>query len=240
MRTKNRARPAKKSLLALLPIIVGANAALLSTSAIAGAVVSHSDSLVAHSGSDLVGDTSAGASSGVVIKEPQYGFSFTLPSNWQQLPLNGSDVTALLNAATHDDPTLANALDSEVISAASKGIKVLAIGPVVGSTVPNANVIVLSSAGAPTGSAFAQEAVAEAKIELAQVGASQIKTSIVKNRLGTSAQATYELNLKTTAPEFGEQFYVQHKSYVEIVTVSTSNLTSTQSNGQLIIDSWRW
>jgi hypothetical protein len=188
----------------------------------------------------LMGDTSAGAASGVVIKEPQYGFSFTLPSNWKQVPLNGSDVTALLNAETHDDPTLASALDSEVTSAASKGMKVFAIGPVVGLTVPNANVIVTSSAGAPTGSAFAQEAVAEAKIEMTQVGASHLKTSIVKNRLGTSAQATYELNLQNTGPEFGEQFYVQHKSYVEIVTVTTSNLTSTQSNARLIVDSWRW
>lgn len=188
----------------------------------------------------LMGDTSAGASSGVVIKEPQYGFSLTLPSNWKQVPLDGSDVTALLNAETHDDPTLANALDSEVTSAASKGMKVFAVGPVVGTTVPNANVIVTSSAGAPTGNAFASAAVAEAKIELTQVGASHLKTSVVKNRLGISAQATYQLNLKNTGPEFGEQFYVQHKSYVEIVTVTTSNLASTESNARLIVDSWRW
>lgn len=188
----------------------------------------------------LMGDASAGASSGVVIKEPQYGFSFTLPSNWKQVPLNGSDVTALLNAETHDNPTLANALDSEITLATSKGIKVFAVGPVVGSTVPNLNVIVTSSAGDPTGSAFAQAAVAEAKIEMTQVGASHLKASIVKDRLGTSAQATYELSLKSTGPEFGEQLYVQHKSYVEIVTVSTSSRISTQSNARLIVDSWRW
>ncbi len=188
----------------------------------------------------ILGATSADASSGVVVKEPQYGFSFTLPSNWKQVPLNGSDVTALLNAETHDDPTLANALDSEVTSGASKGMKVFAIGPVVGLTVPNVNVIVTSSAGAPTGRLFAQEAVAEAKIELTQVGASHLKTSIVTNRLGTSAQATYQLNLPNTGPQFGEQFYVQHKSYVEIVTVTTSNPTSTQSNARLIVNSWRW
>ncbi len=155
---------------------------------------------------------SAGTSSGVVVRQPQYGFSFTLPANWKQVPLNGSDVTALLNAATHDDPTLANALDSEVTSAASKGMKVFAIGPVAGSTAPNVNVIVASAAGSPTGRAFGRAAAAEAKIELTQVDANHIKTSVVKNRLGTSAQATYQLNLKNAAPEFGEQFYVERTS----------------------------
>ena len=148
----------------------------------------------------VLGDASAGASSGVVIKEPQYGFSLTLPVNWKQVPLNGNDVTALLNAETHDDPALTNALNSEVTSAAAEGMKVFAIGPVAGSTVPNLNVIVTSSAGVPTGSAFAPVAVAEAKIELTQVGASHLKTSIVEDRLGTSARATYELILKNAAP----------------------------------------
>ena len=188
----------------------------------------------------LLGDLGAGASSGVVIKEPQYGFSFTLPFNWKLVPLNGSDVTALLNAATHDDPALTSALNGEITSATSKGIKVFAIGPVVGSTVPNVNVIVTSSAGGPTGSAFAQAAVAEAKIEYTELGASHIKTSVVRNRLGISGQATYELNLKNVGPQFGAQYYVQHKSYVEIVTVTTSNLASSQSDARLIVGSWRW
>lgn len=187
----------------------------------------------------LLGETGAGASSGAVIREPQYGFSFKLPANWKQVPLDGSDVTALLNAATHDDPTLANALDSEVTSAASKGMKVFAIGPLARSTVPNVNVIVTSSAGAPTGRAFAQTAIAEAKIEFTQVGASHLTTSIIKNRLGTSAEVAYELIVQSTV-EFGEQLYVQHGANVEIVTVTTSSPASTRSNTQLIVDSWRW
>jgi hypothetical protein len=188
----------------------------------------------------VLGAASAGASSGVVIGEPRYGFSFTLPVGWTQVPLNGSDVTALLNSAAHDDPTLANALKGEVTSAASKGMKVFAIGPFAGSTVPNVNVIVESSAGAPTGRAFDQAAIAEAEIALTQVGASHIKTFIVKNRLGTSAEATYELDLKATGIEFGEQFYVQHKSNLVVVTVTSSSLASSQSNARLVVDSWRW
>jgi len=149
-------------------------------------------------------------------------------------------VTALLNSAAHDDPTLANALDSQVTSAASKGMKVFAIGPFAGTTIPNVNVIVSSDAGAPTGRGFAQAAIAEAKIALTQVGASHIKASIVKNPLGTSAQVTYELDLKTAGVEFGEQFYVQHTANVVVVTVTTSRSTSTKSNAHLVANTWRW
>ncbi len=187
-----------------------------------------------------LGDTSAGASSGVVIKEPQYGFSFNLPVNWKQVPLNGSDVTALLNASTHDDPALTSALNGQISGAASKGMKVFAIGPVKGSSVPNVNVIVSSSAGNPTGRAFAQAVVAEAKIEFTEIGASHLKTSIVSNRLGYAGHATYELKSKSIGTEFGNQYYLQHNSYLEIVTVSTSNLASSQRDAQLIVSSWRW
>ena len=187
----------------------------------------------------LLGEAGAGASSGTVIKEPQYGFSFHLPANWKQVPLDGSDITALLNSASHDDPTLANALSSEVTSGAAKGMKVFAIGPLAGSTVPNVNVIVTSAAGAPSGRAFAQGAVAEAKIEFTQIGASHLKTSTVNNHLGFVAEATYQLNLKSST-EFGAQFYLRHGANVEIVTITTSSHTATGSNAQFILNSWRW
>jgi hypothetical protein len=187
----------------------------------------------------VLGETGAGASSGTVVKEPQYGFSFNLPVNWKQVPLDGSDVTALLNSASHDDPSLANALGSEVTSGAAKGMKVFAVGPLAGSTVPNVNVIVTSSAGAPSGRAFAQAAIAEAKIEFTQIGATHLKTSIVNNRLGSSAEATYELDLKSSA-QFGEQFYLRHGAHVDIVTITTSSHAATGSNAQFIMNSWRW
>jgi hypothetical protein len=184
--------------------------------------------------------TSAGASSAVTIKNSQYGFSFSVPANWKQVPLNGSDVKALLNAATHDDPSLTNALDSEVISASSKGMKVLAIGPVQGLSSPNVNVIVTSAAGSPSGRAFAPAAIAQAKIEFAQVSATHVKTSIVSNRLGNVARVTYELSTKTSGTEYGAQYYARHKSNLEIVTITTSSQASTQSDSQLIVNSWRW
>lgn len=150
----------------------------------------------------------AAASSGVVVQEPQYGFSLTLPADWKQVPLDGSDVTALLNAATHDDPALTNALNGQISAAASKGMKVFGVGPISGSTVPNVNVIVSSAAGAPTGRAFAPAAIVQAKIEFAELDASHVKAAVVDNRMGDVAEVTYELSAKNLGTEFGEQYYV--------------------------------
>jgi hypothetical protein len=183
--------------------------------------------------------TSAGAARAVVVKEPQYGFSFSLPASWKQVPLNGSDVSALLNQASHADPSLAHALTSEVAAGASKGMKVFAIGPVAGSSVPSVNVIVTSSAGAPTGSGFAQAAVAEAKIELTEVGATHITATVVNDHLGRAAQAAYELKLPS-GNEFGYQYYALHKSHIDIVTITSSSSASSLSNARVIVGSWRW
>jgi hypothetical protein len=182
----------------------------------------------------------AGADTQLQIKESHYGFSFALPASWKLVPLNGSDVTNLLNTATHDDPSLANGLSSQVKAGASKGMKVFAIGPLVGSTIPNVNVIVASSAGGPTGRAFAQSSATQAKIEMAELGVQQIKTSVVQTRLGAVAEAAYTLNLKNTAPQFGVQLYLEHASRIDIVTVTTSNAENTQSNLLTVISSWRW
>ena len=187
----------------------------------------------------VLGETGAGAASGAVVSEPNYGFSFTLPVSWKQVPLNGSDVTALLNAAVHNDPTLANALSGEVSSAASKGMKVFAVGPVRGSTVANLNIIVTSSAGAPSGNAFAPAAVAEAKIGLAELRASDPKTSSSTTG-GTVAQATYKLTLKGTPAQFGVQFYVLHRSHIEIISVTTSSRSESQADARAVVDGWRW
>jgi hypothetical protein len=186
------------------------------------------------------GAASASADSRIQIKEPQYGFTFALPANWKQVPLDGSDITNLLNTATHDDPSLANGLSAEVTAGASKGMKVFAIGPVIGSSVPNVNVIVASSAGEPTGHAFAQSSVTDAKIEFAEIGAQQVKASIVHTRLGVAAEVTYILNIKNAAPQFGAQLYLQHNSHIDIVTATTPKAANSRSNLQFVIGSWEW
>ncbi len=181
----------------------------------------------------------AGASSGTVIKEPHDGFSFSIPNNWKQIPLDSGDVIALLKQATHDDPSLANALGNELTSAGAKGIKVFAIGPVKGSSAPTVNVIVSSSAGAPTGKDFAPAAVAQAKIELTQVGASGVKAAIANNHLGRTAEATYVLHLKNQQ-EYGEQFYALHGAHVDIVTITSGSAAGTKSDARFVANSWHW
>jgi hypothetical protein len=184
--------------------------------------------------------TVAGASSGVVIREPQYGFSFSLPAGWEQVPLDGSDVTALLNAATHDDPSLASALDSQITSEASKGMKVFVIGPVSGSVASNVNVIVNAPGGfIPSGTEFAREAVAEAKIEMAQIGATHIKAIAVKNHLGNVAESTYRISLQGTN-EVGEQFFAHHGPNLLVVTVTTSSPATAKAIANDVASTWRW
>jgi hypothetical protein len=179
------------------------------------------------------------AAQGTVVKETQYGFSFRLPSSWKQVPLDGSDVTALLNVATHDDPSLTNALQGEVTSATTKGIKVFAVGPVTGAVAPNVNVIVTSGAGAPTGREFASAAIAEAKIGFSQIGVKHMRTSIVSDRLGHTAQITYQLTLQGVK-EYGEQVYALHNSNIEIVTLTTSSAVASQSATRFVVNSWKW
>jgi hypothetical protein len=162
---------------------------------------------------------SAGASSGTVVKESHYGFSFRLPNSWKQVPLDGGDVKSLLNAATHNDPALASSLDSEIVSQASKGMKVFAIGP--------------------SGRTFAQAAVAEAKIEYVQLSATSYKASVVTNQLGTTAMGTYDLT-SSGGHQYGIQYFVRHKSYIDVITVTTANAASTQSAAKTIVSSWRW
>ena len=91
----------------------------------------------------------------------------------------------------------------------------------------------------PPDAPFRQAAVAEAKIEFAQIGASHLKTSTVNSHLGFVAEATYQLNLKSST-EFGAEFYLQHGANVEIVTITTSSHAATGSNAQFIMNSWRW
>ena len=182
----------------------------------------------------------ADAAVGLAVTDPHDGFAFALPSNWKIVPLDGGDITSLLNAATHDDPALTNALSGEVTAAASKKMKLFAIGPVDGLAVPNVNVIVTPSGGAPTGFAFSSAAVAEAKIELTESSASHIRTRVLKNRLGSTAEATYQLDLPNASTQYGEQFYAIHKTRIYIVTVTTPNGLSTELVGHSITASWSW
>ena len=173
------------------------------------------------------------------MKEPKYGFSLRLPSKWTAIPLNGSDISSLLKSATHDDPSLSNALNSQVEAATKQGIKVFAVGPLLGSFVPNLSIADESSSGAPSGNAFPPAAAVQAKISLGEAGATQVKTSVVHNRLGAVAQVLYHLPLKTGTVS-GLQLYVEHGTRITIVTVTTPSTAVGLSVSRTLVAQWRW
>jgi hypothetical protein len=181
----------------------------------------------------------AGAATGPTVRVPQFGFSLTLPPSWTEIPLNGSDITSLLNSATHDDPTLANALSAEVKSATTHNIKVFAVGPVVGTSVPNVSIAVGSSAGAPSGKAFPPAAVVQAKISLSQAGARQIKTAVIHTGLGSTARVAYALPLKA-ATVYGVQYYAEHGSRVAILTVTSTLAATSLAAARTMAGNWHW
>jgi hypothetical protein len=182
---------------------------------------------------------SAYGASGPSVKEPKYGFSLKLPARWTTIPLNGSDISSLLKSATHDDPALSNALNSQVEAATKQGIKVFAVGPLIGSFVPNVSIAAESSSGAPSGSAFPPAAAVQAKISLGQAGATQIKTSVIHNHMGAVAQVLYHLPLKT-GTVYGLQLYVEHGSHIAIVTVTTPSSPAGLSVSRTVAANWKW
>jgi hypothetical protein len=176
------------------------------------------------------------------VNESQYGFSFSLPSNWQAIPLSGTDAAALLNAGKSIDPSLANVLDSQLIQAARQGLKVYAVGPASGTSFPNLNIGIESSSGSPTGQAFLSAIDAEVKIGLTEAGVQDIKTSDVRLQLGNALQVTYRLPLKTTGnvTEVGVQLYLEHGPRLYVITFSSSTMSLDQAVSRFVEDSWRW
>jgi hypothetical protein len=186
----------------------------------------------------LLWSSTAGAA-GPQVKEPKYGFTFTLPNSWKPVPLNGSDIKSLLNSATHEDPALTNALSNQVKAAVEQGVKVFAIGPLDNGAVPNVSIITAPAAGSPQGSAFPAAAIAQAKISLTSAGATGIKGAVVKNKMGDTAEVIYQLPLKTGTVE-GAQLYVQHKSRIVVMTVTTKSSASSQAAARTIVKGWKW
>lgn len=181
---------------------------------------------------------SAGAS---VVTDKQYGFSFALPSRWTQIPLDSKDIGNILQAATKNDPSLTNVLDTQVEQAAKEGIKIFAVGPISNATFPNLNIAVESAQGSPTGSAFISSAGTEAKIVLAEAGARHLSVNPVRLAFGRALEATYSLQLKTTKlPLEGLQLYIEHGAFVYVLTISSLDAAEDQTVALTVTKSWRW
>jgi hypothetical protein len=183
---------------------------------------------------------SAHPASGQLVREPKYGFTLRLPAQWNPIPLDGSDITSLLNTATHDDPSLTNALDTQVKSATAQGIKVFAVGPLVGTFVPNVNVIMQSSAVVPGGKgAFLAAVTVQAKISLGEAGIKKITSMTVHDAMGAVVQVSYTLPLKT-GDAHGVQIYAEHGSRLAIMTITTSTSSQSLSLARAIAGGWHW
>lgn len=175
------------------------------------------------------------------VNESKYGFSFSMPSNWVQVPLNGSDISGLIARATKDDPSLDNALSSQIKKAAAQGIKFFAIGPVQGRVSPNLNIIVTSSSTGLTGKAYFQAADAQVKIELTQAGVEDLKTSVLRLHMGKALQVSYSIPTRAFGvTEHGVQLYVTHKSQLYILTFTSSALKNARAMAHEVEDSWHW
>lgn len=181
------------------------------------------------------------ASAGSSVTEKQYGFSFSLPSRWDEIPLDSRDIGAILKSATNSDPSLANVLDAQVEQAAKQGIKVFAVGPIDEGSFPNLNVAVESSSTSPTGSAFLSAAAAEVKIVLTESGASHLSVNPVRLAVGKVLEAMYQLQFKGSKLALeGLQLYIEHRAFVYVVTFSSLSAKEDRSVAVEVTNSWRW
>ncbi len=132
------------------------------------------------------------------VNESKYGFSFDVPDSWKQIPLNGSDVSGLLDQAVMADSGLKTSLTKEVRSAAKNGIKFFAIGPVVDNLATDVNIIVTSSAGHPDNSSYLGIADSQIEVNLTEAGGKGFKTSVIHIPFGKELEVSGNLPVSLT------------------------------------------
>jgi len=177
------------------------------------------------------------------VTAAQYGFSFSLPPRWTQIPLDSKDIGAFISAAAKGDPSMENVLDQQAVQAGKKGLKIFAVGPVSGDFFPNMNIAVASAAGTPTGSAFIDLMTAEVKLTLTEAGAMQLKVVPTHIPLGPAVQATYKLQFNLWSrvfPVYGLQFYLEHGPRLYVITFSALSPAEDRATAQIVDGTWRW
>jgi len=176
------------------------------------------------------------------VTEHQYGFSFSLPAGWSQVPLNSAMVGEFLRDAAKKAPSLAKALDSEVEQATKEHLKVLAIGPVSGGFFPNLNVSIETSPTSLTGPALLTLMKAEVKELLAGLGVKQTVVSTPALPLGSAVQASYAVPVESAGLKLvqGIQIYVVHGARLYVVTFTATTLTADQQSAHAVEATWHW
>jgi hypothetical protein len=159
--------------------------------------------------------------SGRTVTDSKDGLAFTLPSHWQQIPLSGNDITGFLDIITKSDPSMKSALTTEVKQAATKGVRIFALGPIVQHFSPNINVIVERQSTGPSTPGFFDELGVQVKLTLTSAGLKHVTTSTAHWAKSKVVQATYSLQVaSSSAPVEGLQLYVWHGGKIFIVTFS--------------------
>ena len=123
--------------------------------------------------------TGTSGASKKLVKDMRYGFSFTLPDHWQQIPLTGNDISGLLDLATKADPSMKSSLTKEVKQAARSGVKIFALGPIINNFASNMNVVVEPLSSGPSTSGYFDELGAQVKLNLAGDGMKNAHTAAV-------------------------------------------------------------
>ena len=117
--------------------------------------------------------------------------------------LHRSDASGILNSVSKNNSKLKSTVNQELMQAAAKGIVFFAFSPVVQGFAAKVKIVVASSVGFLTNSAYCGEGVAQLKTQLAATGLQNLKTSIRQLPVGTGIEMIYFL-LSSCSPTSAE------------------------------------
>jgi hypothetical protein len=175
------------------------------------------------------------------VTDTKDGFTFLLAPKWIEVPLNGSNIKALLTQATKNDPSLKKSIDNQVKNAAKEGIKIFAIGPIANKFAANLNVGVESSAGAPTGAAFFSAVKSQEKSQLAAADIGDVHVRDVALPFANAVEVSYELPKSVAGvPASGLQVVFEHTTHVYFLTITSLTGTSNAQTLKDVASNWKW
>jgi hypothetical protein len=182
--------------------------------------------------------------SATTVEELQYGFSFSLPAAWAEVPLSGALVDKFIRVAAKDDPRLEKALGNEVEQATKQHLKVLAVGPPTGGFFPNLNIGVEGSPSLSVGSLATLLPLLQAQVKelLSSIGARELKVFTTKLRFGTAVEANYGFPLAAQPGHLaqGIQLYVVHGPRLYVLTFTAETQPQDVAVARVVEASWRW
>jgi hypothetical protein len=176
------------------------------------------------------------------VKEPQYGFTFSLPAGWMQVPLNAGLVGQFLRDARKKVPAFAKTLDNEVAQATKAHLKFLAIGPVSGGFFPNINIGIEPSPSTASSPALLSLMKVEVKQLLAGLGVKQIQVSTPVLSFGAPVEATYAVRIHSGGLQLvhGLQLYLVHGGRLYVITFTAPTERADLESLHTVNTSWHW